>query len=73
MKDSEWARLEARHVRLRVGTFECDLDAACRGTVKVDGKALAVRSLSVRAEVGELAVIVLEVVPLALPGPAGEG
>jgi hypothetical protein len=61
---AETQELEAEHLALRVGTVDIELSATGRGSVKVDGQLVLVRSLRVEARVGEMPLVVLEIVPV---------
>lgn len=64
----ETLELAPERLVLKVGTFECDLDARGSGKVLLDGQPLAVTDLIVTVRPGrEAARVRLEVVPLARP------
>lgn len=65
--DKDLTNIKAGHLTLKVGTLEVDLDpAGCHGTVRIDGQPLYVRKLTIEMEVGQLAKVVAEVVPISL-------
>lgn len=60
---AEFIDVEAEIVTVKAGRLEIDVNGASHGTVKLDGKELPVRYLSLECEVGEPTKVLLELVP----------
>lgn len=62
----EAIRVEPARTLIKAGTLEVDVDATGFGSIKVDGKPLAVREMTVHVRAGEVVRADMTVLPLAM-------
>lgn len=59
--------IEAGRAKIKVGTLEMDLDATGYGKIKLDGKNVAVRSMKIDVQAGNMPRVTLDIVPIEIP------
>ena len=55
--------VEAERYRIRVGTLDIDVSAACFGTVRLDGQDVKVRKATIVLEADHRADVTLQICP----------